>query len=295
MPVQSVATEAEYLQLMQTTPGLIVVDHYATWCGPCKVIAPIFEQLSNKYTAVKFLKVDVDKLQSVAKMNGVTAMPTFGFFVGGKKVGEVRGADPKQLEASILKFSAGSAGGSGTSANGSVFGIEGGFSNITSNVDKQQLDCLNYKAPFALNKLVEVEQAANNRPVLESDCDEQLLISIQFRQPVRLHSIKFTAPASNGPKRIKLFTNRPNLGFQDAESLEATQELHLTSADFDPKKATALRFVKFQNIHSLSIFIIDNQNDSECTAISGLQFIGSIVDTTGDLKEMKKAAMEDQH
>lgn len=55
----------------------IVVDFSATWCGPCKMISPFFEELSLKYPNLVFLKVDVDACQGVAAECGIAAMPTF--------------------------------------------------------------------------------------------------------------------------------------------------------------------------------------------------------------------------
>jgi len=85
---------------------LVVVDCYATWCGPCKAIAPKMEEYSNTYPSVAFYKVDVDNVSDVAQELGITAMPTFIFFKNGVKVDEVRGAIPPAIEAAIKKHSA---------------------------------------------------------------------------------------------------------------------------------------------------------------------------------------------
>lgn len=55
--------------------GLIVIDFYADWCGPCKMIAPIFEELSREMTDVKFCKVNVDNEMDLARMFKVTSIP----------------------------------------------------------------------------------------------------------------------------------------------------------------------------------------------------------------------------
>uniref|UniRef100_A0A673VHN9 Thioredoxin n=1 Tax=Suricata suricatta TaxID=37032 RepID=A0A673VHN9_SURSU len=64
---------------------LVVVDFSATWCGPCKMIKPFFHSLSEKYSNVVFLEVDVDDCQDVASECEVKCMPTFQFFKKGQK------------------------------------------------------------------------------------------------------------------------------------------------------------------------------------------------------------------
>ncbi|KAJ3096441.1 hypothetical protein HDU97_005900 [Phlyctochytrium planicorne] len=103
MPVRDVASDQEF----QTYIGpfrehdLTIVDFYAVWCGPCKVIKPAFSKLSETYTNVSFMSVDVDKLKQTAARYQVTAMPTFILFKKGEKVDEMKGADPKGLERMI--------------------------------------------------------------------------------------------------------------------------------------------------------------------------------------------------
>lgn len=97
---------------------LTVVDFFATWCGPCKAIAPLVEQLSKQYTDVAFIKVsgggaawaltiraqvDVDQVPDVAKQCAITAMPTFQFYKSGNKVDEFKGADANRLKSTIDK------------------------------------------------------------------------------------------------------------------------------------------------------------------------------------------------
>merc|ERR1712122_207848 len=70
---------------------LVCVDFFATWCGPCKMIAPKLEAMSKEMEGkVIFLKVDVDELEDLAAAQEVKAMPTFAFFKGGMKLEFVR-------------------------------------------------------------------------------------------------------------------------------------------------------------------------------------------------------------
>jgi thioredoxin 1 len=79
--------------------GAVVIDFFATWCGPCKRIAPTYEKLSEAFTSVQFFKVDVDESPELVDMFGISAMPTFVFLKDGKIVKKVEGADMAGLEA----------------------------------------------------------------------------------------------------------------------------------------------------------------------------------------------------
>ncbi len=79
--------------------GGVVIDFFATWCGPCKRIAPAFEDLADKYYPhIVFLKVDVDESPELVNMFDISAMPTFVFLKDGKLVKRVEGADLNGLQ-----------------------------------------------------------------------------------------------------------------------------------------------------------------------------------------------------
>jgi len=97
--VHEVQSAKEFDQQLEAAGGkLVVVDFHATWCGPCKVIAPSIEELSKEMTNVVFLKVDVDENEEVAEKYEIKAMPTFKFFKNGKVVTEMLGANLDKLK-----------------------------------------------------------------------------------------------------------------------------------------------------------------------------------------------------
>lgn len=77
---------------------LVVIDFTASWCGPCKMIAPLFKELSEQRTDVVFLKVDVDENPETAAKFSVSAMPTFLFIKKGEVVDRLMGANAQRLQ-----------------------------------------------------------------------------------------------------------------------------------------------------------------------------------------------------
>jgi len=106
MVVKELTSKADFDQAIQADK-LVVIDFYATWCGPCRMISPYLEELSTDPTlnekGVLFYKVDVDKLADVAQEVGITAMPTFICYREGKKVEELVGASKDRLKHMIEK------------------------------------------------------------------------------------------------------------------------------------------------------------------------------------------------
>lgn len=105
MSLIEINNDSVFVENMSTAGNrLVVVDFFATWCGPCNMIAPFFKQLASKYPNAVFMKVDVDKCPGTAAANNVSAMPTFILFKNRAEVIRIRGADKNQLENKIKEF-----------------------------------------------------------------------------------------------------------------------------------------------------------------------------------------------
>lgn len=91
-------------ELAKASGKLVVVYYTAQWCGPCKMIGPVFSELADKYVNVVFLKVDVDQCQGTADANNISAIPAFHFYKNNSKVTQFEGADANKLREMVEKF-----------------------------------------------------------------------------------------------------------------------------------------------------------------------------------------------
>jgi thioredoxin 1 len=89
-------TDANFEDEVEKADGLTIVDFWATWCGPCRMVAPILDQLATEYQGkVKITKLDVDANIKTASRFNVRSIPMLLFFKDGKVVDQIVGAVPK--------------------------------------------------------------------------------------------------------------------------------------------------------------------------------------------------------
>lgn len=132
--------------------------------------------------------------------------------------------------------------------------------------------------------------ASTSATYLESDADEQLIMGIAFLQTVKLFALRFTtaeAEIEKAPKTIKVFSDALALGFDEAASQPAAQEFTLTKDQALGKELVQLRFVKFQKVTSITIFVSDNQGGEDVTRIDKLDIYGSPETTTASMSNLR--------
>ncbi len=84
-------TTAEFENEVLNAKETVIVDFYATWCGPCKMLAPVLDEFANKHTYIKIVKVDVDEETPLAIKFGVASIPTLILFKNGEAVKQTLG------------------------------------------------------------------------------------------------------------------------------------------------------------------------------------------------------------
>jgi len=103
--VQEIQNWSEFENMLVALPKnqLVVLDCYASWCGPCKSIAPYFEELARKYPDCILLKANVEEIDELTTQFKVSAMPTFIFIKGVKVIDRLEGGSQSKLEHYIEK------------------------------------------------------------------------------------------------------------------------------------------------------------------------------------------------
>jgi thioredoxin 1 len=98
-----VATTSTWESEILKSKGIVMVDFWAVWCGPCRIIAPTVEELAKEYAGrVKVAKLNTDENPDIASRYKIMGIPTVMFFKDGQKVDQIVGAVPKpQLKARI--------------------------------------------------------------------------------------------------------------------------------------------------------------------------------------------------
>lgn len=166
-------TSTSQFSSLLSSSSIVVADFYADWCGPCKAIAPIYEQLSaqlSRPNKITFTKINTDQQQELAKAYDVRAMPTFMIFKNARKIEGIEGADPKRLSAAVRKLAdeankmeaGGEAESSGNSSGGNWIGasLPRGYDDVTSSVDMLGLEMQNWDSEKGSARIL----FANSKP-----------------------------------------------------------------------------------------------------------------------------------
>lgn len=104
MSAASAVTDSSFKQEVLESDVPVLVDFWAPWCGPCRMVAPVVDEIAEQYDGkVKVVKVNTDENPSVASQYGIRSIPTLMIFKGGQRVDMVVGAVPKTTLANTLE------------------------------------------------------------------------------------------------------------------------------------------------------------------------------------------------
>mmetsp|Transcript_41331 Transcript_41331/g.162886 ORF Transcript_41331/g.162886 Transcript_41331/m.162886 type:complete len:303 (-) Transcript_41331:1651-2559(-) len=156
MGIVDVGSMAEFDALLSRAGSrVVVVDFFATWCGPCRAVAPQVEQLSRKYADVGvFAKVDVDRAKDVARHCGIRAMPTFHVYSKGRRVEEIVGANIGRVESAIQSYAPRTA-----AFEGAGHRLGGGTTHASPDSSANTVQPSKPKAPVAQEKPNQVKKS----------------------------------------------------------------------------------------------------------------------------------------
>nr|GMC84945.1 PITH domain-containing protein At3g04780 [Ipomoea batatas]GMC88851.1 PITH domain-containing protein At3g04780 [Ipomoea batatas] len=156
----------------------------------------------------------------------------------------------------------------------SASAIPKGQVDLLDFIDWSGVECLNQNSSHSLSNALKQGYREDEGLNLESDADEQLLIYIPFNQVVKLHSIAVKGPEEEGPKTVKLFANREHMGFSNVNDFPPSDMAELSVDNLKGKPVT-LKYVKFQNVRSVTIFIEDNQSGTDITKVQKILLYGT--------------------
>ena len=251
--VRTIVSEAQLMRLISGVADpekLVVVDFSSSTCGPCVAMKPFLADLSTRFKHVIFAEVLIDKIEGAAEKAQITSTPTFFFFKGGEKIAEVKGANRVAVENYVNMHQGPVDKDSTNTLNGHI--------DLQDLIVVAEAECLNQDDEHSIQHAL----TADMTKFLQSDTDE-------------------------APKLIKTWINRPILSFDEVEQFPPVQEIELTKDSYKERETViTLRYVKYQSVHSINLFIDSNIEDGDVTSIQQIQFFGTPVQTT-DLNNLK--------
>ncbi|KAH3680833.1 hypothetical protein WICMUC_000101 [Wickerhamomyces mucosus] len=285
MPPSAITSLDHFGQLFQNE--LVVLYFTAVWCGPCKAIAPLIDQLSESYSNVETLNIDLDDFRNLASKYSISAVPTFVFFHKAKEVDRVRGANVQEIsfkfeELSKLNPNAKKFASSRSSEipKEIIDFLTPGYTFLNNSIlfgEFESLNGLNLKDTKDLKDLV--RSNPEDQSTAYSDADSQLLLHIPFTNISKISSLliksETTTEDSQKPNIVKIWGNRSSIiSFDDIDSVnplhaESIEENKFVNGWYEIK----LKLVKFQKISSLDLFFDGDDEDSH-TLLDRIFIIG---------------------
>ncbi|KAI0747783.1 PITH domain-containing protein [Daedaleopsis nitida] len=167
--------------------------------------------------------------------------------------------------------------------------------SLLEHLDTPLSTCLNESPDHTLKSIIQGRKKnTNSSAYILSDADAELILNIHFNQTVKVSAIVLhTRDAALGPRELRLSKNKQALSFSDVQDDKGEQELVLGREDVEEGRRIPLRFVRFQSVNSLHIFIQSNQEGGDETRIDAIDILGMPVMGTRDVSGLKKVGEDE--
>lgn len=274
----------------------LILYFTAVWCGPCRAIAPVMQQLYSTHTNVEIVKVDLDTQRQIVSQYKITAVPTFVALQKGKEVDRIQGANVEKTYQMVKTLSEKEPQSKRRDTNASTSGATSGASeNDSQAVEKyagkghkllnktvlfgefEALNALPVKGNTDLKNIVR-EKPDSSDTGIYSDADSQLLVHVPLTNVCKVSSILIKAKKHENtqlPDKIKVWANRTSIiSFEDTESINALHsETDIDGWDDQGWYELKLKFVRFQKVTSLDL-LLEGEDEDEHTVIDRILIIG---------------------
>lgn len=284
----------------------LVVNFTATWCGPCNAIKPFVNELYQKpeYRKLEFVRVDTDTVPDVCNQYEVQSIPTFIFLELKKEVERLTSNIPHQLPEKLNSFAEKASKDTSVGERSSLSlsnvlkevkqYVPSGFELLNDTIhfgDSVALNCMSLDKKNSDVKNILRLDAKGNCAVY-TDADSQGLFFVQLNNISKVHSIllKLRKPEHSEsfeldedemnsetqlPSIIKVWANKPSiLSFDDASGDSNAQNItQIESVDASGWYEVKLKYVRFQSVQTLNIFI-DGENEDNHTIIEKIVLVG---------------------
>jgi len=162
--------------------------------------------------------------------------------------------------------------------------VKDSWGSLDEFVEKATLECLNQDNAHPVTNAFE-----GGETYLQSDesVDHELLVKVQFRQPIRLSAVKIYGNVEDetAPQTVKIFQGKDHIGFEEAGDEEASQVLNLEADQVNKGEPVVVKFVKFQCVQSLQLFVQENFGGA-VTKVRRIEFLGEPAQKM-DMKDWK--------
>lgn len=299
MEIQYVTSQLQFDTLLRANKYL-VANFTASWCGPCNAIKPKVDQLyaDPKYSKIEVVRVDLDQCGAVAAKYGISSVPTFVFFQLGTETRRISGASELQAAFDQFAESANSdssysgRGGSAAKLDPQVASlVPKGYEVLNGGVHFGEMVTLNLASLRRGNDVRDVLRPDKEASVVVSDADSQALLFVPLNYISKVYSIlvKFAvlggeegdleldadelANETQKPSVIKVWPNRPSVpSFEDAAGDENAPHVEKIP-DADGWYEVRLKYVRFQKVQNLTIFLDGDDEDSH-TVVEKIVLVG---------------------